>query len=42
LESESELDSEDLVENSNTDNSVFNPGSNSNTNNSGVIRITRL
>jgi len=41
-ESESEFDSEDLVENSDTDNSVFNPGSNSDTNNSSVIRITRL
>jgi len=41
-ESESEFDSEDLVKNSDTDNSVFNPGPNSDTNNSGVIRITRL
>ena len=41
-ESESEFDSEDLVVNSDTDNSVFNPGSNSDTNNSGVISITRL
>jgi hypothetical protein len=41
-ESESEFDSEDLVENSDTDNSVFNPGPNSDMNNSGVIRITRL
>jgi len=42
LESELEFDSEDLVENSDTDNSVFNPGSNIDMNNSGVIRITRL
>jgi len=41
-ESESEFDSEDLVVNSNMDNSVFNPGLNSDTNHSGVIRITRL
>ena len=41
-ESESELGSDDLIENSDTDNSVFNPGPNSDTNNSGVIRITRL
>ncbi len=41
-ELESEFDSEDLVENSDTDNSVFNPGPNSDANNSGVIRITRL